>query len=71
MKMNIVLTTLENGVFIERIVGHTRVSMKTDFRQLVETLSEKQFGPKHHVRLDSTLFGFTGVDSIGNTIHLV
>jgi hypothetical protein len=71
MKAEIILTTEENGALVEKVVGHTNVTMHTDFRSLLTDLREKHFDSGFNVRRDSALFGFTAVDSSGDTLHVL
>jgi hypothetical protein len=72
MKADIILTTAdESGNLIEIIIGHTNVTLNTDYRKLIDGLGTKYLGAKHnHVRPDPALFGFTAVANDGDTIHL-
>jgi hypothetical protein len=71
MNCDVILTTVKNGKFIEKSVGRTRVTCKTDLKVRMSALAKKHFGPKHNVRRDGdTLFRFTAVAANGDTLHL-
>ncbi len=71
MKADIVLTTFENGEFRERVVGHARITLKTDLKRRLQEIAARHFRTDFHVRRDGErLFMFIAVDRHGDTIHL-
>jgi hypothetical protein len=69
MRADIILTTLENGQLVETVIGHTNVTLHTDYQKLLKALAANTFGTRH-VRRDTALFGYTAVDATGDTIHI-
>lgn len=71
MKTDVVLTTKERGVPVQKVIGQCTVTPNTNYRQLLESLADQHFSNQaHHVRVDLTLPGFIAVAANGDTIHL-
>lgn len=70
MRVEIVLTTLEDAKLVSRVIGHTHVRQTTDYEELYRSLARKHFGEKHNVRRDHNLFGWVAVSGNGDTITL-
>lgn len=70
MNAEIILTTNQKGRIEEKVIGTTKVTIRTNVREVLSRLAKQHFDSIRHVRRDSTVFGWTAVDSYGNTIHL-
>ena len=70
MRAEVILTTWKNGELVEEVVGYTNVTQYTNYRELVDALGKKQFGPDHRVRIDSSLFGYVAANGNGDTVHI-
>ena len=71
MRYPVILTTEEDGQIVEKQVGTTCVTSKTDLKALITNLAAKFFkGQPFNVRPDKYLFKFVAVDKNGDTITI-
>lgn len=70
MRTEIILTTNHRGQITEKVIGSTEVTSRTNVRGVLSKLAKQHFDAIHHIRRDNNVFGWTAVDSYGNTIHL-
>jgi len=70
VKIEIVVTTIQSGAVIEKVVAHGKMRERTNIKDFLTWYAARLFKGPFELQRDDNVFGWAAVDSRGNTLTI-